>query len=187
MKLLHLWQDFHDVAGAAGRKYYRLATITWSDPLVWDPSERCFPVPSGWAGFGGIYAFTRRHWRQQGKARMAYIGKAKSFTQRLTNAHNHFDIIERRGDTLVSCGRIAFDRLHSRVGYYVEIEDIVKFAVYDHLENKQGFETLPGFRAGQPKAMLPWLITNEGHLFGGIMPKRIVYPAVGIEYRSRSE
>lgn len=125
-------------------------------------------------------------WRQQGRPRIAYIGKAKSFTQRLTNTHNHFDIVERRGDTLFSCLRIAFDWLQSRTGYYLEIEDIVKFAVYDYMENKQGFETLPGFRAGQPKAMVPWLITNEGHLFGGIMPRGIVYPTLAVEYRSRS-
>lgn len=185
MKLLGLWEDFHDVSGAAGRKYYRLATITWSEPKVWDPSQRAFPVPVGWAGQGGVYAFVRRHWLQVGKPRIAYIGKAKSFNQRLTDKHNHFGIIRRRGDTLVSCGRIAFDRLHSRTGYYLEIEDIVKFAVYHYLENKQGFETLPGFRATQRKAMVPWLITNEGHLFKGIMPRRIVYPAIGIEYRSR--
>lgn len=87
---------------------------------------------------------------------------------------------------MVSCGRAAFERVRAHPGYYVEIEDIVKFAVFNYLENKQGFETLPGFRAGQPKAMVPWLITNQGHLFGGIMPKRIVYPAVGVECRSRS-
>ncbi|MBW3097143.1 hypothetical protein [Pseudohoeflea coraliihabitans] len=68
----------------------------------------------------------------------------------------------------------------------MEIEDIVKFSVYNYLESKQGFETLPGFRAAQKKAMLPWIVTNEGHLFGGSMPKRIIYPAVGIEYRPRS-
>lgn len=186
MKLLHLWDKFHDVSGTADRKYYRLATITWSNPVVWDPKERCCPVPKGWAGHGGVYAFTRRHWRQQGRTRIAYIGKARSFTKRLTNAHNHFDVIQRRGETLISCGRITFDRLHSRAAYYLEIEDIVKFAVHDYLENKQGFETLPGFRVTQKRAMRPWLITNEGYLFGGIMPKRIVYPAIGIEFRSRS-
>lgn len=186
MKLLNLGADYQEATGYAGRAYYRIATITWSKPLIWDPNERCFPVPSGWAGFGGVYAFTRNHWRQQGKARIAYVGKAISFTNRLINTHNHFDIVKRRGDTSVSCGRIAFERVRSRTGYYLEIEDIIKFAVWPHLENTQGFESLPGFRAGQPKAMMPWVILNEGYLFGGIMPRRIVYPAVGIEFRSKS-
>lgn len=186
MKLLHLWDDVHDVSGNSGRKYYRLATITWSEPKVWDPAERCFPVPAGWASQGGIYAFVRHHWRQEGKPRIAYIGKAKSFTGRLINTHDHFDIIKRRGSTLVSCGRIAFSRLHSRVGYYVEIEDIVKFAVHNYLENTQGFESLPGFRAASRKVMMPWVITNQGHSFGGVMPKRIVYPSIGLEYRARN-
>lgn len=186
MKLLDYGTDFAEQTGYNGRSYYRLATITWSDPEVWDPGVRRFPVPAGWAGHGGVYAFTRRHWAQTGKPRIAYIGKAKSFTGRLTDAHNHFDIIERRGETLVSCGRIAFERVRSRVGYYLEIEDIIKFAVHDYLENSQGFESLPGFRATQSRPMTPWVITNGGHSFGGVMPKRIVYPALGVEYRTRN-
>lgn len=185
MKLLDFDTDYAHQTGYNGRAYYKLATITWSEPAVWNPSERCFPVPAGWAGHGGVYAFTRQHWRQNGKPRIAYIGKAKSFTGRLTNAHNHFDIIRRRGDTMVSCGRIAFDRVRSRVGFYLEIEDILKFAVHDYLENTQGFESLPGFRATQARPMAPWVITNEGHLFRGIMPRRIVYPAIAVEYRTR--
>ena len=85
---------------------------------------------------------------------------------------------------MVSCGRIAFQRVRSRTGYFLEIEDIVKFAVYQHLENVQGFESLPGFRSTSTGPMVPWLIKNEGHSFGGVMPKRIVYPAFGVEYRS---
>ena len=154
MKLLGLGADFRDVTGYAGRAYYRLATITWSEPQIWYPNERCFPVPVGWAGHGGIYAFTRNHWRQQGKARIAYIGKAISFTGRLTNAHDHFGVVERRGDTMVSCGRVAFERVRSRPGYYLEIEDIIKFAVYAHLENTQGFESLPGFRTTSSHSMI---------------------------------
>jgi hypothetical protein len=185
MNLLDLGADVRDVTGYTGKAYYRLATITWSDPLVWNPKDRCFPVPAGWAGHGGVYAFTRKHWRQQGKPRIAYIGKAISFTKRLTNAHNQFGLVKKRGDTMVSCGRVAFERVRSRSGHYLEIEDIIKFAVYTHLENTQGFESLPGFRATSPKAMIPWVITNKGHLFGGIMPRRIVYPAFGVEYRTR--
>jgi hypothetical protein len=112
--------------------------------------------------------------------RIAYIGKAIAFEDRLINTHNHFDIIQRRGPTLVSCGRIAFERVRSRVGYYLEIEDIVKFAVHEWLENSQGFESLPGFRKGQPRAMAPWVIANEGYRFDGHMPRRIVYPAFAV-------
>ena len=185
MKLLDFNTDFASQKGFNGKAYYRLATITWSEPAVWNPSERCYSVPDGWAGHGGIYAFTRKHWLQSGKPKIAYIGKAKNFTDRLTNTHNHFGIVKRRGDTMVSCGRIAFDRVKSRVGFYLEIEDIVKFAVCDHLENSQGFESLPGFRASQTRPMVPWVITNQGHLFGGMMPRRIVYPTIAVEYRMR--
>lgn len=186
MKLLDFGLDYERQTGYNGKSYYKIATITWSEPAVWNPSERCFSVPAGWAGHGGIYAFTRQHWKQSGKPRIAYIGKAKSFTSRLTNAHNHFSIVQRRGDTMVSCGRIAFKRVRPRIGFYLEIEDIIKFAVYNYLENKQGFESLPGFRSSQPKSMAPWVIRSEGHSFGGIMPRRIVYPAIAAEYRTRS-
>ncbi len=183
--MLDLGADVEDVGGTGGGRYYRLATITWSEPLLWDPNDRVFPVPAGWAGHGGVYAFVRRHWLQRGKPRIAYVGKANQFTKRLTNVHDHFDIVSRRGDTLVSCGRIAFHRLRSRPGHYLEIEDIIKFVVVRHLENRQGLESLPGFRATMPAPMMPWVITNEGHSFGGVMPRRIVYPAIGVEYRRR--
>lgn len=78
MKLLDLGADYRDVTGYAGRNYYRLATITWSEPDVWTPNDRAFPVPAGWAGHGGIYAFVRSHWRQQGKPRIAYIGRIQA-------------------------------------------------------------------------------------------------------------
>lgn len=178
--LLDLGGDPEDTTGYNGRAYYRLATITWSDPVEWDPRERRFPVPAGWAGHGGVYAFIRDHGRQTNPRRVAYIGKAVSFERRLINTHNHFDIVKRRGRTLVSCGRIVFDRTHSRVGYYLEIEDIIKFAIHDWLENSQGFETLPGFRSAQPRAMFPWVIANKGYNFEGHMPKRIAYPAFAV-------
>lgn len=181
MKLLDLWEDFSDVSGVSGRKYYRLATITWSRPSLWVPGYN-FDVPNEWTGRGGVYAFLRRHWRQADGQRIAYIGKALNFSTRLTTKHDHYDIVERQGDTLVSCGRVAFTRIQSRPGYYLEIEDIVKFSVFRYVENRQGFESLPGFRASQPRAMAPWVITNHGYRFSGLMPRRIVYPAIGIEF-----
>ncbi len=182
MELKELWDDPDEISGDGGRKYYRRATITWSVPRKWDPAEREFNVPPKWSGQGGIYAFIRSHWRQTDSIRLSYIGKALNFNKRLTNRHNHFDIVERRGDTSVSCGRIAFERVRSHQGYYLEIEDIVKFCVYDWLENKQGFESLPGFRKSQPRAMMPWVVENKGYRFGGIMPRRIAYPSIGVEF-----
>jgi hypothetical protein len=187
VKLLHLGTDYRESAGYTGRNYYyRLATITWSKPAVWSPQCRAFPVPAGWAGHGGVYAFIRNHRRQHGKPRIAYIGQAKSFTRRLTNNHDHFDIVERSGETSVSCGRIAFERVRSRADYYLEIEDIIKFAVWEYLENKQGFESLPGFRGANGRSMMPWVISNEGHSFSGILPKTVVYPTIAIEFKRRS-
>ena len=126
--------------------------------------------------------FIRSHWRQNDTIRFAYVGKAIDFGRRLTRAHNHFNIVARRGDTAVSCGRLAFDGVRSHPGYYLEIEDIVKFCLHEWLENRQGFESLPGFRRTQPRAMTPWVILNRGFRFGGLMPRRIVYPVIGVEY-----
>ena len=182
MELVELWDDPDEISGDSNRKYYRKAIINWSRPKIWDPALGDFNVPRKWSGHGGIYAFMRSHWSQRDNLRIAYIGKAETFNRRLTCRHNHFDIVQRRGDTLVSCGRIAFERVHSRKGFYLEIEDIVKFCVYEWLENKQGFESLPGFRQSQPRAMMPWVIENKGYRFGGHMPRRIVYPSIGAEY-----
>jgi hypothetical protein len=182
LELSQLWDDPENISGDSGRKYYRRAIINWSVPRVWQRSEREFNVPPSWRGQGGIYAFIRSHWRQNDDMRLAYIGKANNFNKRLTNAHNHFGIVERRGDTAVSCGRVSFDRVRSRKGHYLEIEDIIKFCVYDWLENKQGFDSLPGFRKTQPRSMMPWVILNKGYRFGGFMPRRIVYPSIGVEY-----
>lgn len=180
LRVLDLGDDPEEVGGYNGRKYYRLATITWSPPREWRKDERCFDVPNGWAGHGGVYAFIRNHKKQKQK-QIAYVGKAISFQKRLINTHDHFDIIERPGETLVSCGRIAFERIRSHVGYYLEIEELIKFSVLPWIENVQGLESLPGFRKTQARAMVPWVITNEGYRFGRMMPKRIVYPSIGID------
>jgi hypothetical protein len=183
LEYLNLWEDPDEVSGrSSGRKYYRKATITWSQPRIWDSNDESFDVPPSWRGHGGIYIFMREHWRQNDDMRIAYVGKANNFSKRLNSRHNHFDIIRRRGRTTVSCGRIAFERVQSRKGFYLEIEDIIKFCVYERLENKQGFESLPGFRSSQPRSMLPWVIVNKGYRFKSFMPRRIVYPSIGVEY-----
>lgn len=183
MRLLELWGDLEHIRGDGTRGYYyRVATITWSRPRIWSPEEDQFEVPQGWSGLGGVYAFLRQHWRQEGGKRIAYIGKAINFNTRLTSRHNHFDIIQRRGNTYVSCGRIAFERIRSRPAFYLEIEDVIKFAVWHHLENDQGFHSLPGFRTTQPKVMVPWYVKNEGYRFNNTMPKRIAYPSIGVSY-----
>ncbi len=182
MKLLQLWDDVETITGLSNRYYYRVAVITWSRPKVWDPAAGDFPVPVGWSGHGGLYAMLRSHWLQTEARRIAYIGKALSFENRLTQSHDHFSIVARRGKTEISCGRVRFERVRARKGYYLELEDVVKFSVCSHLENTQGFSSLPGFRNSQPRAMRPWVIRNEGYRFGGVMPRRIVYPAIGVEY-----
>lgn len=182
MQISDFWDDPEDIAGFSGRKYYRIATINWSRPRIWRPDEPRFRVPDGWAGQGGIYAFIRSHWKQTDSLRISYVGKANSFSKRLTNRHQHFDLVEKLGDTKVSCGRVSFSRIRSHVGHYLELEDVIKFCVHDHLENSQGFETLPGFRKDQPRAMIPWLILNEGYRFGGLMPRRIAYPWIAVDW-----
>uniref|UniRef100_UPI0019532E51 hypothetical protein n=1 Tax=Stenotrophomonas maltophilia TaxID=40324 RepID=UPI0019532E51 len=70
MRLLEMWDDFEDLGDQ--RKFYRKATIDWSTPRTWNPKDREFDVPEGWAGFGGIYAMIRRHGRQLDGQRIAY-------------------------------------------------------------------------------------------------------------------
>lgn len=174
--------DPADVEGYNGRKYYRLATITWSRPRVWISGED-FDVPRGWAGLGGVYLFTRHHHSQRSGPQMAYIGKANRFEARLTRSHGHYDIVERQGSTAVSCGRIAFERIRSRKGYYEEIEDILILSLWHNLENTRSLDSLPGFRQSSARTMIPWVITNRGHRFNGAMPRRIVYPSIGVAFQ----
>ncbi|MHB8283640.1 MAG: hypothetical protein ACYDD1_03095 [Caulobacteraceae bacterium] len=180
MKLLRLWDELPELRNSAGRYYYRKAVITWSRPREWFSDEREFNVPDDWRGHGGLYAMLRSHWRQTDARRVAYIGKAIDFANRLNDQHQHIDIVRRLGRTEISCGRVRFENIRARFGHYLELEDIVKFAVVAHLENKQGMESLPGFRASQRQAMQPWLIVNDGYKFGGLMPKNIIYPAFAI-------
>lgn len=150
--------------------------------VLWTPGTD-FAVPEGWAGHGGIYAMLRSHRSQSDPRRIAYIGKALSFSRRLNRRHQHYEIVKRRGKTEVSLGRIRYERVGTaRDAYLLEIEDVVKYAVHLYLENHQGFETLPGFRPTQPRVPAPWLILNEGFRFGRRMPRRIAYPAIGIEF-----
>lgn len=177
-KMLDLGADPAEVSGYSGRKFYRLATITWSRPRWWDPAED-FEVPQGWAGHGGIYAFIRHHGNQLNGPEVAYVGKANRFEKRLVKRHQHFDIVRRRGGTKVTCGRIAFERIRASASYYTEIEGLIILCLWQNLENTQCLESLPGFRTANPaRAMKPWVITNERYLFGGRLPKRIAYPAI---------
>ncbi len=182
MELNELWDDPEEISGPSGRLYYRRAVLTWSVPRLWRADEPEFDVPPSWRGRGGVYVFIRSHWRQAEDMRFAYVGKAIDFGRRLTSAHDHFDIVERRGDTAVSCGRVAFEGVRSHPGHLLEIEDVLKFCLHERLENKQGFESLPGFRKSQPRAMTPWVIRNRGFRFQGRMPRRIVYPSIAVEY-----
>jgi hypothetical protein len=179
--IVDLGGDPAEVTGYNGRKYYRLATITWSRPRIWMPGYD-FDVPNGWSGLGGVYIFTRHHHNQRSGPQIAYIGKANRFESRLTTRHGRYDIVERQGSTTVSCGRIAFERIRARKGYYEEIEDILILTLWDQLENIRSLESLPGFRQSSARIMIPWVITNRGHSFGQVMPRRIVYPSIGISF-----
>lgn len=173
--------DPASVRNCSGRYYYRLAEITWSRPTLWHPDDAGPAIRPGWQGHGGLYIILRDHHAQNERRRMAYVGKALSFSNRLNRRHHMFDhLVNLRGDTLVSMGRIRFERVRSHAGYYEEIEQIVAWSVWQDLENYAGMETVPGFRGTDGRPFAPWVITNAGYRFNGRMPKRIVYPAIGI-------
>jgi hypothetical protein len=141
-----------------------------------------FKFPQDGLGAVAYMHFLRDHKNQENGRRIAYIGKAINFNTRLRSNHNHFDLVERKGKTLVSCGRIAFERIRHRDIYYEQIEDVIKFCVWKNLENDKGFHSLPGFRKSQPDVMVPWFIKNEGYRFSGLMPRQVAYPSIAIEF-----
>ncbi|MDF1730248.1 MAG: hypothetical protein P1U49_02025 [Minwuia sp.] len=172
--------DPEAIQNLSGRYFYRLARITWSRPTVWRPENARPPIPQEWAEQGGIYCLLRDHHAQKVRRRIAYVGKAISFRKRLTRNHHMFEhLVNKQGDTLVSLGRIRFERIQSSPGYYEEIEQIVAWTVWHHLENGAGLETVPGFRGQMGRPFAPWVIINEGYRFNGQMPRRLVYPAIG--------
>lgn len=173
--------DPRDLKGWNGRYYYRQATITWSRPVIWHPLDARPELPDGWAGHGGLYTILRDHHAQNDRRRIAYVGKALSFARRLNRQHHMFSrLVEKPGDTLVSLGRVRFDRLRAHPGYYEELEQIVAWTVWQHLENYAGMSSVPGFRGEQTYAFVPWVILNDGYRFNGGMPRRIAYPVIGV-------
>lgn len=158
------------------RFLYRLAILTWSQPIPWEPESRIPMIPGAWAGHGGLYAIIRDHHSQSRPKRIAYIGVAESFSDRLDAKHHMYPkLVERRGSTFISLGRVRFERCASTRKHLEEIEQIVTWATWEHVWNERGMETLPGFRSGQE--FKPWVIVNDGYRFHRQMPKRIAYPA----------
>lgn len=173
--------DPESLTGSNQRYLYRLAVITWSRPVVWHPSKARPAIAEGWAGRGGLYTLLRDHHAQKARRRIAYVGKALSFSNRLNRQHHMFDhLVDKPGDTLVSCGRVRFERIRAHPGYYGELEEIVAWTVWQHLENYAGMGSIPGFRGPETYPFLSWVIRNEGYRFNGAMPRRIVYPLIGI-------
>ena len=121
-----------------------------------------FSVPPQWSGYGGVYILMRAHKLQTDPIKIMYVGKANNFNRRLTARHHAGGpLTKMRGDTLVSCGRVRFERIRSRSAYYLELEDIIKFTVYYDLKNIQGFESLPGFRGETGRPQKPWVIITN--------------------------
>lgn len=179
MKLLNIGGEAEYLVNSRLNWYYCKAIVTWSKPSEWTRDEAAFRVPDQWRHGGGVYAFLRDHPRQSEPNRIAYIGKALKFTQRLTRKHPMYErLVCRKGATKVCCGQIHFERIRARPGYYVEIEDIFKWVVWPHLHNKQGLESLPGFRGARGRPFKPWVIRNEGYRFSGKIPRLIAYPAI---------
>lgn len=181
---VELWEDPTELRNSSNTYYYRKAIITWSDPVVWDPSEDKPHVPDNWNGHAGIYAILRDHKNQTERNRISYIGKAENFSTRPTKNHHMYPtLVQQRGDTSVSFGRIRFERVRSHVRYFEEIEQIVAWSVWGYLWNYRGLETLPGFRGENGRPFKPWIIENCGYPFAGAMPKLIAYPSISIAKR----
>jgi hypothetical protein len=178
MKVIELWDNPESIV--SNRTYlYRKAIITWSRPKKWPSGDENFSVPSQWSGYGGLYILMRAHKLQSDPIKIMYVGKANNFNKRLTTRHHAANSLrDIKGDTLVSCGRVRFERIRSRSAYYVELEDIIKFTVYYYLKNVQGFQSLPGFRGETGRPLKPWVIINEGFRFHRLLPKRIAYPVL---------
>jgi hypothetical protein len=177
-KNVGLWDDVTTLQNVSGKYYYRKAIITWSEPIVWPAKKKRLEIPENWIGHGGIYAFLRDNRRQNDRNRISYVGVAEKFEGRLHSRHPMYpDLVEKRGQTKVSLGRIKFDRIRAKFSYYEEIEEIVAWSVWPYLRNIRGLESLPGFR-GSRRPFKPWIIENHGYGFGRMMAGLIAYPSI---------
>ena len=173
MKLIELWDSPENLG------YYKIANIQWSKPRKWNPGED-FNVPDDYYGYPGLYMFIRDHGSQSEKNKIVYIGKTVKFESRLNKNHHKYSLVEKRGITKISCGWIDFGGVRFHEDYLLQIEDIIKFSVWENIENIQGFSSLPGFRSSQQEPLKPWLIYNEN--FRGKLPKMICYPSFGASF-----
>jgi hypothetical protein len=170
MKIIDLWKNPECIG------YYSIARIKWSPYKIWTPNTN-FDIPDHYYDKSGLYMLIRDHRRQYEPNKIAYIGKTNHFGKRLTTRHHMHDIlVARPGATKVSCGIVGFEWARNDTKNLLQIEDIIKFSIWEYLENTQGFCTLPGFRY---RSIRPWIIGNSG--WRGKIPRRIIYPAFAKE------
>lgn len=169
MKVAQLWDD------PQTSDLYWQATIEWSKPRVWLKDED-FEVPQSCQGRPGLYRFIQSHQKMSERGRTVYIGKASRLEGRLRKYHFRRP---RYGKVKVSCGLIDFHGRHYKAEHLGQIEDIIKFYIWDYLRNEKGFLSLPGFRANQRHAYRGWAITNSGSR--GELPRMLCYPAFAHE------
>lgn len=163
MKVVELWDD------PSESTLYWKATIQWTKPRTWWPGEN-FRVADNISGCPGLYRFTQHHGKLP-KPRTVYIGATEAMAQRLTKNHHKKP---RYGTAKVSCGVVDFNGRHFKRHHLLQIEDILKFYVWDIVRNERGFDSLPGFRANQKFVHRGWHISNRG--FRGELPAELCYP-----------
>jgi len=166
------WQP-EDITNRSHNPLFQLVRLNWVGPIEWengdkrpfDHNEPC------------LYILQREHANAQQQMRIVYVGLTINPQGRFINHPTASDILGRRGKTFLSYAAVDFvtgrNREARTKGTLEQIEHLMIWALWPHLENDRKMFTLPGMGANGGTA---WQIQNGGYRFQGQMPREIVYP-----------
>ncbi len=170
-----------NIENAAGNALYKRAELNWTTPTVW---HRADATPTFETYEPCLYALVRSHGNMTSPPHIEYVGLTTSPANRFGNHPTAREIVERPGVVKFTYAPIDFvrgrDRL-PRIGEALEeIEHLLIWAVWEHLQNQRKLYTLPGMGQNGGNA---WHIVNSGYRFSGRMPKEIIFPWMLVKRR----
>lgn len=160
---------------------YRKIAINWSKPAPWVRDESA-PIDRAQKKPGYLYAISWDHHRAARRETIAYIGITSKLRSRFDNHPRAAQLLARKRKTFLSLGHVDFGRFkkpsENTRRITEELEHILIWALWTDLENDRKAICIPGYGVNGGGA---WHIINEGHRFGGRMPREIIYPWILIK------
>lgn len=161
------------IQNSSGFSLFKAVELEWSKPVTWEKSENKPVCPADEC----LYIITHDHGNARTKDRIVYVGLTTNPSSRFYKHDKAIEIRDRPGKTQVSFATFNFirgkNKIERKKAALEEIEHLLIWTLWHHLENERKVYTLPGMGTNGGDA---WQITNAGHRFHGQMPQEIVYP-----------